>query len=180
MPEIVARTLDYRGRLDSPHIVRGGAEPMARRLPNITKLHPLQLSDAELLEVLEAYGVLNPGPIWRQQTAGWLSRLWNLAPNSPRVRAELDRLAGEIGGPGLLETARHVERQYATQAAVGDNPEQNLIRIPEDFEASRLCDACAELAGEEGTLEYHQKIGMPGAASCYGGERCRCQLFPAD
>ena len=58
------------------------------------------------------------------------------------------------------------------------DPNQLLVRIGEGDDD--MCDVCAGLEGETGTIAYHESIGLPGAATCLGGDACRCDLVPYD
>jgi hypothetical protein len=103
--------------------------------------------------------------------------MWALPPGSPRVKEELDKLYdGELSNRMLTNMARRASEQYTTMAALEGDPNAELVRIPEDFDDERICDRCADLAGETGTYAFHAGIGLPGAASCYGGDACRCTL----
>lgn len=75
---------------------------------------------------------------------------------------------------------RRVMREFAQiEALSGANVEkQELIRISEGDD--NVCDSCDAKGGEVGTMAYHASIGLPGAASCYGGDMCRCELVLID
>ncbi|MCK4306508.1 MAG: hypothetical protein KAY24_19860, partial [Candidatus Eisenbacteria sp.] len=174
------RELDSRGRLVAPGIHRPtDKEPVSRRLPRLASIKPDALSRAELWNVCEAYKIVPAGPAFRAAQGQWLGRLWSLPQGSPRIEQELDALLdGPLSKTMVRRMARRGQEQYTTMDAVSQDPNTEFTRIPEDFDPECICDACADLAGEEGTYAYHQSIGLPGAGSCYGGDECRCKLVP--
>lgn len=175
---VTKRELDARGRLVAPGIHRpDDKEPVSRKLPRLSSIKPDALSRAELWNACEAYKIVPAGPAFRAATGQWLGRLWSLPQGSPRIEAELDTLLeGPLSKTMVRRLARRGEEQYTTMDAVSQDPNAEFVRIPEDFDPERICDNCADLAGESGTYAYHVSIGLPGAGSCMGGDECRCKL----
>lgn len=127
---------------------------------------------AAIYEILKQYNVFNaPEDIIAalRQTAG-LSALQGEA-----LFAEYTRLIERDSGLGL---ARRVQERYGTVLATGGNPNQNLMWVTEDDE--RVCANCEPRGGEEATFAEWVGRGLPGAATCLGGDLCRCELVPVD
>lgn len=165
-----SRVLSETGnQLFAPSIQRyGGPVPQLEPLPSLVDLK--KLSVAELGNVLDKYGITEP---WAQQRAaqvGYLSRMSKIPAGTPQFQAELERLLDFESKSGLLMAARRANHEYA-KASFG--PESKLIRICEDDEAS--CETCRKLGGTIGTVAEQEAIGWVGAASCDGGDRCRCE-----
>jgi len=160
------RELDDRGRLVAPGIVRDASDtPKSRGLIDINKFKPKELSLSQLDEYMQAYGISAPSYAYRQDTATWLSRLWDLPPNSPRVKEEVALITSGISRKGLVQEARRAQENYTTLEVEAENPGGEFIRIPEDM-SEMTCDNCVDKAGEIGTLAYHRDVvGMPGPAS---------------
>jgi hypothetical protein len=78
--------------------------------------------------------------------------------------------------------ARQTQQTFTTVEGLQGDLATEFIRVTDteidDKGNASTCDSCEALAGEIGTLAYHQEIGMPGPASCQGGGYCNCQLVP--
>lgn len=175
------RTFDpITGQLDSPTIDRSQVVPEARRLPTIDQL--VKLSDAELFKTLQLFGIEQPWEALRADTAAYIQRMTSYPPGSPQFATELRRLTGidsDKPSRALLSTSRAVYREYQNSILVAQNPpNQEYIRVDEADDNE--CENCEQLAGYVGTMQQHASVGLPGAASCLGGNYCRCSLVPID
>lgn len=166
------RYIDKRGRLIAPTIKRElGPVPMLRDIPELRDM--ATLSNAELLEVAYAYGMV-------ETTESVIARKHALAADLRRIPPGMltqDTPIAYTSKRDLVATARRAVRQYGAWEAVAGNPDQQLVWIAEGDESS--CDACMERAGTEGTYEDHAALGLPDDI-CYGGSSCRCHLIAID
>lgn len=161
-----------KGKLEAPSLDRdSGPVPTQYRLPDWAEL--ARLDDAEKLELLERYGIVGTWGEFADAQSQYLARMSAIPTGSDRWQAEIDRLTADSGG-ALDSMARRAYENYTTALAVDGDANQELIRISEADDA--VCDSCAALEGEVGTYDYHVSIGLPGASSCDGGDRCRCTL----
>lgn len=170
-----AYRIDDKGRLQSPGIERpDGVVPYGVKLPSMNDM--LDLSAPELIELLQRYGIVGSWAEAKARVADIVGRIHGIPPGplfDTQVRAII-----ENSRKGLVQTARRVTERYTTiQASTGDE-KQLFVRMPEDYDPERICDICYELAGTIGTLAQHEEVGLPGAASCLGGDYCRCTLVP--
>ena len=164
-----SRIIDQGGLLQAPSIVRyGGPVPELRRLPSLVDLK--KLDTAGLGAVLDRYGITEPWAQLRAAQVGYLNRLSRYPEGSEQYNAELERLLDINSKTGALMAARRAYREYA---AMSFDKDAILVRICEDDESS--CETCVKLGGFEGTVEEQRAVGWAGAASCKGGERCRCE-----
>lgn len=170
-----AYRIDDEGRLHSPGIERpNDLVPYGVRLPSMNEMLGLEVE--ELVDLLQRYGI---APSWAEakaRVADVVGRIQGTPPGplfDTRVRAIL-----ESSKAGLVQTARRVTERYTTIQAMNGDEKQLFIRMPEDYDPQRICDVCAELAGVIGTMAQQEEIGLPGAASCLGGDYCRCTLVP--
>lgn len=152
--------------------------PVDFQIPDTKAL--ANLSTSEQLSVSRAYGWY---PSKREYQADVQQYVANYSTIPPGARAaEVERLTNPMASKrAALGLARRAQRNYQQQAAVGGDPETQLIWIAEDDEAS--CAGClARYSGSngpsEGTIAEHQDAGMPGTYEC--GENCRCDLMPID
>jgi hypothetical protein len=174
-PEPRAREL-VKGRLEAPSLDRStGPVPTQYRLPDWREI--AGLSDSEKTNLLQRYGVLPNVANYADAQAPWLARVSSIPPDSDRWQREIERLTNDTTG-AMDSMARRAYENYTTALAVDGDPNQELIRISEADEA--VCDTCLDLEGEIGTYDYHVSIGLPGTASCDGGDRCRCTLVAID
>ena len=145
-------------------------------LPSADEL--LKLNNDELSAILKRFGVTKS---WEQiyaDNAGYVSRMSNIPPNSEAFDAEVFRLTMSGEKRQLLGLARRTQENYTTNRVSTGDPNQEFIRILDSHDNN--CDACIDLAGSIGTMAEHIAQGLPGAASCFGGDYCRCQLYPID
>lgn len=160
---------DAGNKLLAPSMQRyGGPVPKLEPLPSLVELRGLSIAD--LGAVLDRYGITEPWPQQRVAQVGYLARVSKIPYDSPRFKAELQRLLDFQTKEGLLMAARRANHEYA-KASFGRDAK--LIRICEDDDAS--CENCIRLGGTIGTVEQQESVGWVGASSCDGGDRCRCE-----
>jgi hypothetical protein len=160
------------GVLHAPTLTRTSAslEPYTRTLPTMVEL--TNASKAELARILDEFGITKP---WAQQRAanvGYLMRMTEMVPGSPAFKSALDDLVGMGTQRAALAATRRAYHEYM---AIETDTGGILLRVAENDK--NTCEVCNALAGEEGTIEYHRELGMPGASSCDGGDLCRCNLL---
>ena len=163
-----SRYLDSGGLLQAPNLERWGTPvPTLGPMPSITEM--TSMSVEQLGEVLDKFGIIEP---WAQQRAamvGYPSRVANYPPGSPQFKSELDKLLDTSTKRGALMAARRAYTEYSARSFEAGVV---VVRVCEDDPAS--CDTCVKLGGYEGTMEQQRGVGMVGAASCQGGDNCRC------
>ena len=136
----------------------------------------LGLSDGELSAILERFGITKSWAQMHNDAANYVSQMSNISPSEKDAfDAEVARLTTQGERRGLLGLVRRTQENYTTNRMVTGDPNQEFIRILDSHDNN--CDSCIELAGTVGTMAEHIAQGLPGAASCYGGDYCRCQLF---
>lgn len=172
------RYLDGNGRIISPGIDRSkGLVPLTRKLPSASDM--LDLDPDELLELMQLYGVVEPWEALRQENAMYVARMRNI-PNPELFKAQSIALLDTNTKRGVVSLARRTQERYNTLSIIDGNENQLLMRLPDDYDPDRLCEVCADLAGMIGTYSEHMAVGLPGAASCLGGDYCRCSLVGLD
>lgn len=169
-----SRFADEKGRLHAPGIERpDDLVPLTVKLPSASDM--LELTDDELIELLQRYGIVDP---WEQisgDAAALVARSKNL--QNPDIFAEENRsLMERMTKRATLSLARRTQERYNTLVILDGRPNVELIRIPDDYDPDRLCERCEALAGTIGTYAQHTEVGLPGSASCLGGDYCRCSL----
>jgi hypothetical protein len=153
------------------------AEAVPQGILGLTPAELNNLSDAELHAIMTEFGIRVPFEQLITDAQTYVAQMSNrLIPGSPQFNAEVERITGPASRRGLLGMARRTQENASTLEILERSGTTELIRVLDSDENN--CDNCIALAGEIGTLEYHQSIGMPGAASCLGGDYCRCQLMP--
>lgn len=153
-----------------------GAVAAAGRVPSVAQLG--KLTDAELLATLEEFGVLAPWNTMQSQAAAYVTRMTELQPGSVQFQAAVNNLISSESRRGLLGMTRRATQQYTTLLDTQGDPSKKLIWVSENDDST--CDPCRGNAGEIHTFEEWQSIGMPGAATCEGGDYCRCDLLRID
>ena len=162
-------------RLVGPQITRPDDIVMYQyALPDIRILSKLELD--ELLEVCQRYGIVQPWEEWKIDTAKYVQRVANKRLTPGQIAAEVDRLTSLEAKEGALRASRRGYREVGLYESIKGTPGDKVFtRVGENDQ--NMCDNCARLAGEEGTIEEHYALGMPGNATCDGGDRCRCDLI---
>jgi len=168
------RHIGKDGKIKAPNIGRMGPVPIVQPLPDIAGL--VALDNDDLIAVLQRFGVV---PSFDDLKIGAMDVAARLR-RTPYVDAETwaDRMGTEVERHArgrLLGLARRTVERYQTAEAVGGDPKVTLVRISEGDD--HVCENCDALEGAEGTYEEHEAIGLPGAGSCLGEDKCRCRLL---
>lgn len=165
-------------RLMSPTIDWSQPAPQQANLPDVADL--VKLSVPERQRILKEFGITRPWEKMRSDAAEYLARMSDLQYGTDAYNLELNRLASSASKRGSLQNTRAAYRQFETLEMMrGKDPAtQEFIRVTEGDE--HVCSPCDGLGGEEGTMAYHSSIGLPGPASCEGGNYCRCGLLLLD
>jgi hypothetical protein len=163
------------GRLNAPALDWSqGWPPQGVNFPEIRDL--VNLSVAELNDLLSRFGILDSWPQARVSTAGYVQRMSQIPPGSQAFKDEINRLLDERSKRGALGLTRRAYSELSLVDALNDDPNTELIWIADGDE--RTCAPCAARGGDIGTIAYHSEKGLPGNAVCLGGAYCRCQLVP--
>jgi hypothetical protein len=165
---------DFGGQYESVEIGRSGPVPMAQPLPPLDDILALDVGDR--IALLQRFGVEAAWSQYISDQAAYLARVSKIPPGSQAWQDEMARLSDIFSSRGSLQMSRRATEQYTTVSAMHDNPAEEFIRISEGDD--RVCSECERLEGEVGTYDYHASLGLPGAASCLGGDQCRCTLLP--
>lgn len=165
-------------RFVSPTLDWSTGKPNQVNLPSTAEL--VKLSVAQRSDIFRRFGL---SPTWdtlRAEVGQYVTRLTTSPPGSESWTAEIERLLDQTTKRGALGLARTAYRQFEVLDALkGKDPKtQKFVRIYEGDD--HTCKPCESLGGEEGTMEYHASIGLPGPASCLGGMYCRCPLIMVD
>lgn len=137
-----------------------------------------RLGLVEYVAALIENGVIPQVGILQAQTLKHVARLAELSGDSQSFLTIKAATIQSEARTGLTEVARRAAQQATTVESNTEGPEQEYIWITEADSAT--CDPCMSNAALIKTLEEWQRDGMPGASTCEGGDRCRCDLFPAN
>lgn len=148
----------------------------ALKIPSLAEMR--NLSQAELVDLLQHYGVVQPWGVLQAQAAEYVARMSEIRPGTPEFAAEISRLTDAGSKRGALGLARRTAQQWSTLDSIQGNVNQEMIWVSEDDEST--CDACEPRGGEIRTFAEWQALGPPGAAVCRGGDYCRCDLIVID
>lgn len=168
--------LDERGRIIAPSIERpDNMTPVTVKLPSIAELK--DLTDAQLLEVSQRYGIYQGWNDVFRGNANLLSQFSAIPPGSDEFWARVEGMTEKMSGFKTAKAlARYGMRNYNQLVATDGNPDQILVRVGEGDEA--MCDECRAMESAEGTYGEHAAIGLPGEQECNG--HCRCMLLPVE
>lgn len=154
--------------------LRAGDSPRYAALPDLAEMK--NMTNEELMRTMTHYGITEPLGILQSQAMEYVRRMMPLRTDEDINLAFAELVANERRQ--LLGTARRVQQQWSTLDAIQGNLEQELIWLAEDDEAT--CDSCAPRSGEIDTFIGWKQRGMPGSATCRGGNYCRCDLVAID
>ena len=147
-------------------------------MPNFIDLNALgALSDAELLVVLEETGMIAPWNVMQSQAADYVLRMTELPPGSVAFKAAVGNLITAESRRGILGMTRRAAQQFTTLNDMGGDETKEFIWIVEGDD--RTCNPCMANAAEIKTYAEWQAQGLPGSATCDGGDYCRCDLLLA-
>lgn len=144
-----------------------------RELPTAEQM--LRLTNDELLQVLQRFEVSKSWPDAHSSVQDYVRRMANIPPNRPDLfDAEVARLTNGVSRRSVLGLVRRTQENYTTSRISSGDPNQEFIRILDSHDNN--CGPCIDLAGTIGTMAEHVAQGLPGPASCDGGDYCRCTL----
>ena len=163
------------GKLESPTISWGDA-PEQFQFPSMPDL--LNASDSDLLSYLQRWGMVDTMAQRKSKAAAMVADLAR-RPKEAGKRRFKATVQGTMRRE-LLQDNRRMMREFIMLDTVNgvDIKKQKFVRMGENDDST--CEGCDPLIGFEGTLAEHEAQGMPGAASCYGGDACRCTLLQVD
>lgn len=166
------------GYLDDNRYITPGLKhddrPHTRKLPTVKELG--DLSNAEILKVLNHYGITEPYGILQSQAMEYVRRMMPLRSEAD-IQAAFNELINNERRQ-LLGVSRRVSQQWSTLDAIQGDIDKELIWLAEDDEAT--CDSCAPRSGDIDTFAGWKARGLPGSATCRGGNYCRCDLVVID
>jgi hypothetical protein len=137
-----------------------------------------RLSTAAYIAELIASGSIPPIGVLQVSAMKHVVRLSELPGGSPQfLGAKAAAIQSEARG-GMLNLARRAAQQSTTVETNTKGPEQEYIWITEADDST--CDPCMSNAALIKTINQWIADGLPGASTCEGGDRCRCDLFPVD
>ena len=164
---------------DNQYITPGltsSSPPEQVRLPDIKALG--DLTNEQLLQVLEHYGIVAPWDTLVSTAAQYVARLTELRPGSPEFAAEVQRILDLESRRGMLSVSRRVHQQWSSLDAIDGDMGKQMVWITELD--SSVCEPCSQRGGLMMSYREWQSTGMPGAAVCQGGDLCRCDLVVVD
>ena len=168
----LSRHIGPDGKIIAPNIGRVGPVPVVEPLPDIASLS--YLADEELFALLSRFDVLDDLDAQRILAEDVANRLMRIPGGTGEFEAQMDRLLESSARRVLVGMARRTQERWQTLEAIDGDFTAELIRVSEGDD--HVCENCQALAGAIGTLADHESIGLPGTASCLGGDYCRCQL----
>jgi hypothetical protein len=136
----------------------------------------LGMSNTELYQsLLDARAILNPARAIAN-SMGYAGRALYYATGSPQFKGEISGLVrhSTIELTGLN---RQATSQLHSMIRTGGKLDTLMTWIAEG--GGKICEYCANLGGDTRTYGQWLERGLPGAAVCKGGDRCRCQLITA-
>jgi hypothetical protein len=133
------------------------------------------LDDAEFLEEMVDLGMVPPLNVQQAQAADRVSRMTELQPGSPQFQAAVSGLVDQESKRGMIGMTRRAAQQFTTLREIDGDVNREMIWIVEGDD--RSCDPCMGNAAEIHTFAEWQEIGLPGSATCDGGDYCRCDLY---
>ena len=172
----IERYIDEDGKIRAPNMALAGPVPVVDPLPDIASM--IAMPDDELIRTLQRYGVTQPWSEMRAEMLSYVQRMARIPAGAPDYRERAEMLLDMGSRRTLVGMARRASEQYATKEALDGDAGALLIRISEGDD--HVCGPCEARAGIIGTLAEHEAMGAPGAASCDGGDYCRCQLVRID
>lgn len=162
----------------SPGIVRpDGLVPQQFVLPDhdaLVELSRTEEGQAQLVAILEQLGVIEPLDVAKARAVAASVRLQSIPPGSKLYQQVEQEIIDRYVGQELMGMSRYIDQQYSTMIAIEGDKGQTMIWLTEDDD--RVCEACEANAGEVLTYAEWEAVGLPGT-TCYGGNRCRCDLI---
>lgn len=163
-------------RLISPGLTADSV-PKQAALPSVAEIS--KLSDAQLADLLQHYGITEPWGTLQTRAAAYVERMTQLRPGTPEFEAELNRITTTMSRRGATALARRAQERFSSLDAINGNVNQTMIWVLSEIDENN-CDRCIARAGQIATYAEWQTLGPPGAAVCEGGDYDRCQLVVID
>ena len=188
--ETIVKPVAYREQVIGSLVVTATALKTAAKrsidyLP-IAKFEPLQaayieefaflseLSNAELYTVLVENGAMRPVDKLIADQMGYVSRMTDLRPGDPRFAEEVAGLINQNSTTNIASMNRRAVEQIHAQREINGDVNTEMVWIVEG--GASTCSYCLARAGMVKSYKEWQLVGMPGAETCKGGDRCRCHL----
>lgn len=173
---MIERYIGADGKIRAPNMGLAGQVPVVDPLPDIAAM--IAMSDEELIRTLQRYGVEVSWADMQASAMAVAARAAAIPAGAPDYAERMGYFIDSESRRTLVGMARRASEKYATMEALGGDADAQLIRISEGDD--HVCGPCEQRAGMIGTLAEHEAMGAPGAASCDGGDYCRCQLMRID
>jgi hypothetical protein len=173
---VIERYIGEDGKIRAPNMALAGPVPVVEPLPDIAAM--IAMSDEELIRTLQRYGVEVTWADMQASAMAIASRAAMIPAGAPDYAERMGFFIDSESRRTLVGMARRTSEKYATMEALDGDANALLIRISEGDD--HVCGPCEQRAGMIGTLAEHEAMGAPGAASCDGGDYCRCQLVRID
>ena len=135
------------------------------------------MTDAELLAAMEEAGMIAPWGALQMQAAESVMRMTELPPGSPAFTAAVNGIISKEARKGLVGMTRRATQQFTTLNDMAGDTNKEFIWIVEGDDST--CAPCMVNAAMIKTYAEWEASGLPGAATCDGGDFCRCDLLPA-
>jgi hypothetical protein len=132
------------------------------------------LSNTELYNLMVEAGAMRPIDKLITDQMGYVARMTNLRPGDPQFTADVAALIDANSGTNMQAMNRRAVEQFYTQREINGNVNTEMVWIIEG--GPNTCRYCQDRAGQVQTYAEWVAIGLPGADTCAGGDRCRCHL----
>lgn len=173
---MIERYIGEDGKIKAPNMALAGPVPVVDPLPDIASM--IAMADAELIRTLQRYGIEVSWEEIQASAMAIASKAAAIPAGAPDYAERMEFLIDSEARRTLVGMARRASEKYATMEALDGDASALLIRVSEGDD--HVCGPCEQRAGMIGTLAEHEAMGAPGAASCDGGDYCRCQLIRID
>jgi len=136
-----------------------------------------QHSSKILYENLLDFHAIRPIEHSIADATGYVARMTNYPPGSTQFKSEVASLV-DTNAKGRIKqmNRRAVERIHAYREAGGMG---KTLMVWQVEGGKNTCDYCLANAGQVETYDDWILLGLPGAETCAGGDRCRCHLASA-
>jgi len=134
------------------------------------------LTRAEILKSLEERGIISPVGILQTQGMAKASRFIDLQPGSPEWAREFQAASNAAKGD-MIGLNYQVYQGYTTLESINGDETAPLVWVA--VGDKNTCGNCSAKAGKIHPYIEWTRLGLPGAQTCLGKERCRCDLVPA-
>lgn len=125
-------------------------------------------SNKELYGALRELDALPPFDDMVSKNMGYVSRMTDLPPGSPRFNEEVNALINSNSTRGMKSMNRRSIQQIYTARELAGDFTKLMAWITES--GKNVCDYCAHRGGEVRTYTQWVEVGLPGASVCKGGD----------